>query len=210
MPRHVLEHLDEPHHRELLDVLDELHAGGAHLVAADADGVEASGRAARRSSRITRAACKPELLRRQTISRTHACRASRRVARHHPRRQAAKTSARSLDVVDDRKRDGKRLAAVVARDGRRPVAGHRSDESLQLEPQRLAVRRVDHDALDRDSIACAPRVADERREVHVAPKTVDLAGPGREVGDRYPLCWKIRSLRMRSRDTRLAVMFATA
>ncbi len=48
MPRHVLEHLDEPHHRELLDVLDELHAGGAHLVAADADGVEASGRAARR------------------------------------------------------------------------------------------------------------------------------------------------------------------
>jgi hypothetical protein len=33
----VAQHFDEAHHRELLGVLDELHARVAHLIATDAD-----------------------------------------------------------------------------------------------------------------------------------------------------------------------------
>ena len=36
MLRHVPQHFDEAHYRELLDVFDKLDAGGAHLIAANA------------------------------------------------------------------------------------------------------------------------------------------------------------------------------
>jgi hypothetical protein len=33
----VLDDLDEPHHRELFNMLNELHSGGAHLIATNSN-----------------------------------------------------------------------------------------------------------------------------------------------------------------------------
>ena len=63
------------------------------------------------------------------------------------RRAGERGSVRSMSCTIV-KRDGERLAPVLARHGDRRLARDRRDEALELEPQRLAFRRLERDALD--------------------------------------------------------------
>ena len=102
-----------------------------------------------------------------------------------------------------------RLSSVLARDGDRLLAPNCGEKALELEPERLVLRRDERHALDE-------RVdLGRRRGRSCARSTSPAAGSAPpslwpRSSEKYPLGWKIRSLRTRSRETRLAVMFATA
>src|SRR4051812_8255436 len=97
-------------------------------------------------------------------------------------RRLAQGRQTTLDLVHDLERDGERLATSRSADGHRSFPLNRGDETLQLQPQRVALGRIDRFALDEllDRLR-ALRVAHECREIHPLLEVIELAGPRAEI-----------------------------
>src|SRR5215207_10006857 len=85
----------------------------------------------------------------------------------------------AFDLTHDTERHGECLAAVVARHDHRLRAAHRPDETLELEAQRLARRRIERDTLDEGLER--ERALGEGSKVHVTPEAIELTVAGREI-----------------------------
>src|SRR5438270_7149016 len=78
----------------------------------------------------------------------------------------------AVHLVHDSKRDGQRVAPVLAGDHHLRFAAYRRKKALVLQPQRLAFRRLELDALDErlDGL----RGLRELRQIDVRPQPVEL------------------------------------
>src|SRR5512133_3069488 len=116
------------------------------------------------SARATPAACRsPE-----------ASPATNRISRTGDRgRASGKRGQRAIDVLHDLQRDSERLTSRLAADGDRRLAAYGRHEALELEAQRLALHRLQRDALD--ELLQRERRGRECRDVDVAPQTEELS-----------------------------------
>ena len=115
----------------------------------------------------------------------------------------------SLDFPDDAERDAQRHPPFVASHDDWPLCPKRRDKALQLELQRLAVRRVELDAIDDERRGCRPvpngsRAGRCRSEVGRIPRSRG------QIEREIAALLKILIFRFRSREMRLDVMLATA
>src|SRR5688572_20928997 len=103
-----------------------------------------------------------------------------RTARCH--RSSGKRGERTLDVAHDGQRNRQRFTSVFTRDRNWCVARDRLDECLELEPQWLALQRVERNAFDEGlERLCALCVAHERKEVDVATQAIEFSRAGGEI-----------------------------
>src|SRR5690242_18634979 len=86
---------------------------------------------------------------------------------------------RTLDLAHDAERERERFASVFPGHGHRLLAPHRGDEALELEAQRLALRRLERDPLD--ELLELARRRRERGEIDVVPQAEELTVPAREI-----------------------------
>src|SRR5262245_14328785 len=139
----------------------------ASRIASPPTPVRLNGAFAARSARATPAACKsPETSpATKTMSRT-----------------AGERRKRTFDLADDGQRDGERLTSVAAAHGDLGLAPHRLEEILKLEPERFTVRRLECNTLDKSLQRLRPlRLPHQRHQIDIAPQSIELAGPGREI-----------------------------